>query len=147
MHHLVAVGMVERIKNFAHDANDLLEIKFHALIEVLLQLFTAEVLHRNIGDVIGLAIVVNRAHARVVEPAGRLRLLLEPVEQLFCLRGIQRVLQNGLDRNPASDDGVNSIVDSPHRPSAQDADHIVLAKIFGENHIQGRIARVGGSTA
>ena len=34
MHHLVAVRMFERIKDIAHDANDLLEIKFLALIEI-----------------------------------------------------------------------------------------------------------------
>ena len=146
MHHLAAVGMVERIKDFSHDANDFFEVKFVTLIEIGLQLFAADVLHRDKGDVVSLAIVVNGAHARVVEPAGRLCLLLEPVEQTLRLGGVERVLQNGLDRNPASDNRVNCIVDGTHRPCTEDANYIVLAKIFRKDHIQTKIARVSGST-
>ena len=146
VYHLIAVGVVERAQNFAHDANDFLEFEFLGLIEIFFQFLAAQVLHRDIGDVVGLAIVVDRAHARMVEPAGCLGFLLETVEQIFRLGGVERVFDHRFDRNTASDHRVAAIVDGTHRARAEDSNHVVLAKIFWDDHFQANIIRMSGST-
>ena len=92
MHHLVSMGMVKRIQNLAHDANDLFEIEFLARVEIILQLFTADVLHRDKGDITGLTVVVDGDHAWVIEPAGCLRFLFESPEQGLGFRGVKTLL-------------------------------------------------------
>ena len=147
MHHLVAMGMVKRIQNLAHDANDLFEIEFLTCVEIVLQLFAADVFHRDKSNIISLAVIVDRDHARVVKPAGGLRLLFESPQQGLGFGPVKRFFRNRFDRHPATNDRVAAVIDRAHRPLAEDADNVILAKFCGGGGFQGGIVNQGRRNA
>ena len=77
------------------------------------QLHALEKLHRHVGDVAGLAHVVDRDHVGVVEPAGGARLLVEA--RLVALDAV--LLERHADRlyrYRSLQDGVGCLVDDAH---------------------------------
>ena len=88
-----------------------------------------DVSHRQEGDAVGLADVVDLAEIRVVEPGGGLGLAEEPLAGL----GPDGLLRVGdLQRHVALEMGIVGQIDRPHPTPAERPEHLVAADRAGQ---------------
>lgn len=86
-----------------------------------------DVLHDDVGELFGLAVVVDADDVGTVQPSGGLGLAAETAAE----RGVLRILvvqRQRLDRHPAGDGRVPRFVDGPHRAAADTGADLIFAE-------------------
>src|SRR2546427_7014348 len=132
--HAMFMGVVERVQQPAHDVHHVLESEAHLPGEKVAQAATLHVLHRDIGELLVLAVFVDADDSGMVEATRGERLVLEPRNDLPGEVFVDQFLAHGLQRDMALEHGVVSLVDDPHRPLADDFDDFVLAELLENCH-------------
>ena len=127
------VRVVERCGDLAHEPDDFLGLEVRALGQHVGDRTAVDELHREERIAILLAQVEERHDARVAERPRDLGLVLEAVDEGAVLRARARDVQpDGLDRQLALDQGIEGLVDSPHRPVAEVPRDLVAADRGGD---------------
>jgi hypothetical protein len=101
-----------------------------------------DVLHRDEGNGVVLAVLVDADDVGMVQPARGLRLVLEARHVLRGELRLDQALADGLDRYQALDVRIERLVDRAHRALAQGAPDLVLAEAFGIAHVFSAAPRV-----
>src|SRR6185436_1288935 len=124
------VREVERIEQLAHDAHCFLEVEALVRVEEVLQLLAANELHDQVGDVAFLGEVVHLDDVRMVEPRDGLRLARKPHRVVFRGIRVQMAFEDGLDRDPAIEFRVDTLVDHAHGALTEHALDVVAPEGF-----------------
>ena len=119
------VRELERVEQLAHDAHRFPDVEALVRVEEVLQLLAADELHHQVGDVAFLGEVVHLHDVRMVQPRDGLRLAREP--HRVVLRGvrIEMALEDRLDRDPAIELRIETLVDDAHGALAERALDVV----------------------
>mmetsp|Transcript_5365 Transcript_5365/g.20383 ORF Transcript_5365/g.20383 Transcript_5365/m.20383 type:complete len:217 (-) Transcript_5365:476-1126(-) len=128
----VVVRMAEGVEQLAHDARDVGVGEPDLGAQVAGQRAALDILHRDVGDVLVAAEVIDRDDAGVRQPAGRLGLVAKARGRRTgaVVIGVQ-VLADGLERHRALDVGVEALVDHAHGALAQHRGDAVFAELRG----------------
>jgi hypothetical protein len=128
------VCKIERIQKLSHDAHDVLEPEAQAQREKFAQSAAAQVFHRQIGDPVVFAVVVDVDDARVSQTSRGQHLILEPGDDLYREIAVQPLLAHGFQGDRALGRRVDPLVDGPQRALADDFDDLVLAQLLKVCH-------------
>jgi hypothetical protein len=133
VHDLVFVRVVERARDALRDLADMRHRQHDAGVEELAQRLSLEVLHRDVGHIVGLAHVVDGDDVGMTEASRGLGFPVEALLEIGAL--LARELEaDRLDRNGAFDHRVDRLVHCTHRTPAQDRDHFVPTDLLFDNH-------------
>ena len=153
--HTIAVRMVQRLKNFHHDAPNVFQRKPLVGVEVAAQLAAFDKLHGDEchalgcrgrqtwpgqqGDVVfdldfDFAVLIHRNNARMVQPPRRLRLALEPGQHAFRLIAVKLRRQDGLDGDGALQNRIKPLINDPHGTLAQRSAYQILTEFGHGRH-------------
>ena len=124
------VREIERIEQLDHEAERLLELEALVGVEVVLQFLALDVLHHDVRQVAFGAEVVHLDDVAVVEPRDGAHFALEAHGNHARRFRVELAREDGLDRDPAVEVGVEAVVHQAHRPLAEDALDLVPAKRF-----------------
>jgi len=130
----VFMGVFEGVQQPAHDAHHVLQAKALLPREKVPQPAALNILHRDIGELLVLAVFVDADDRGMVEAARGERLVLESGNDLLREVFVDQLLAYGLQRDMALEVRVVSLVDDPHRPLADDFDDFVLAELLEIRH-------------
>ena len=161
----LAMGMVQRVKDLAHDASDFFQRKPLVVVKVVFQLAPCDKLHGDESHALTLKrravgadddrvvifgihfpVLVNRHDARVVQAARRLRLTLETGQHADQFTALKLRGQDCLDGDRALKYRVEALVNDSHRPPAKLSTYQILTE-FGHCRHDDRMVqkrRVGG---
>jgi hypothetical protein len=121
------VRVVERGKQFAHQAHELPRLEANVVVEAVLEVLAADELHHDERDVGLLAEVVHLDDVRVVQPRHRLRLFAEAHRVLAGDLLVEVALEDGLDGDRAVQLRVERLVHDAHGAAADLAAELVAA--------------------
>ena len=99
-------------------------------VEVVLELLALDVLHHDVREIAFGSEVVHLHDIGMVEPRHGAHFALEAHGVLARGRLVERARQDGLDRDPAVQRGVQAVVDQAHRAFPEHALDPVAAKRF-----------------
>ncbi len=129
----MAVGVADGGGDAGDDGGGVPEAQLHPLLDDLLHVPAGDVLH---GDEVHFRLgveprVMDGDDARVGEAARRPRLLVEALDELAALPGLQKAHQaDGLDGQLAVDDGVPGEINHAHGPAADLPDDLIPADLL-----------------
>ncbi len=127
MHDVLLVREPQPVGDLRDDVHHLFRGQELARGDDVLQFLPLEELHRHVGDLVGLAHVVDGDDVGVVQAPGGLDLLLEA--RLVLLQLLPREVQvDGLDGHRAIDDRVHGLVHRAHGALADLGDDLVAAE-------------------
>src|SRR5438094_308716 len=124
------VREVERVAQLAHDAHRLLQVEALVRVEEGLELLALDELHDEVGDVAFLTKVVDLDDVGMIESRDGLRFAHEAHRVILGRVLIEVTLEDGLDRHPAAQARIQSLVHDTHRTFADRALDVVAAKRF-----------------
>ena len=134
MDHPARVRDVERQQELRHDRHDVRQVEAGLPVQVSAQARAFDEFHRDVGDVLVLAVLVDADDVGMVDPPGGARLVLEAADELRGEIGIDEVHPHRLDRDRALDVRIERLVDDAHRALAEDALDFVLAEFLELAH-------------
>ena len=121
------VREIERIEQLDHEAEHLLQVEALLGFEVVLQFLALDVLHDDVREIALGAEVVHLDDVAVVEPRHARTSRSKRTEIMRAASAIELAGEDGLDRHPAVQVGVEAVVHQAHRPLAEDALDLVAA--------------------
>jgi hypothetical protein len=108
------VREVERVEQLQHEAEDRRQVERVLGVEVVLELLALDVLHHDVRELAFGAEVVHLHDMGMVEPRHGAHFALEAHGIVARGRLVDRARQDGLDRDPAVEARVQSVVDQSH---------------------------------
>ena len=151
--HAFAVGVFQRIQNFAHDAAHFLQREAFIAIKGVFEFLARHKLHGDKGHPLAIststvrarhhgavilsdhfAVVIHGHDARVVESASRLGFAFEAGQYACDFATVQLGWQNSFDGHRALDYGVKALVHDAHRALAQLATNQILTEFGHGRH-------------
>ena len=129
MHDRVAARMVEAFGDLRNQLGHLVEGQALAGFHHLLQRASLEELHRDVGDAVLLADVVDRDDVRMVQPAGGFRLAQKTFADFLERLGRQRRVER-LDRDFALDQRIDGAIHHAHRAAPQLSSDPIASECF-----------------
>jgi hypothetical protein len=122
------VGVVEGRRHLAHEPDHPLGLEARALVDDRADRPALDVLHGQEREPALLAHVEEGDDAGVGQRAGDADLLVEPVDERLVLGALPGDVEaDRLDRKGALDEGVERLVDGPHRAEAEGPGDLVAA--------------------
>ncbi len=134
MDHAARVRDVERQQQLGHDRHHMGQVEAGLAVEVGAQAGALDEFHRDVRDVLFLAVFVDADDVGVVQPPRGARLVLEAADELLDEVRVDEVHAHGLDRDRALDVRVERLVDDAHGALAEDALEFVLAEFLDFAH-------------
>ena len=90
VHDALLVRVAQPVEELADHLPDLLQREVRLLLHVLEQRLAVHQLHHDVGDLVVLAVVVDRGDARMGQPADRLRLVAEARQRVLQVGRVER---------------------------------------------------------
>ena len=129
MHDVVLVRVGERIGHARADGKHLLERQQIVGLDVGREVLALQELHRDVGEIVLFAGVVDRDDVGMSETPRGLGFAEKPLFDVLQLVGLELLRQrHRLDRHHAADLGILAEVDDAHRALAQLLLHLVAAE-------------------
>ena len=122
------VRELERLQQLRRDGDELAEFEPRLAIQVFAEPGAVDVFHRDERDFVVLAVFIDADDVRMMKPARRACLVLEPPHELLGQIRIHQVLAHRLDRDDALDVRIEGFVDDTHCALAEDALDFVFAE-------------------
>ena len=128
--HALAMRIVERVEDLAHQSDRIGRLEPLAPLEVLPEVAPGHVLHRDERRAVVLVEVVDRDDVRMIEASGGLRLAAESREHDRRILALELVGADRLQRDDPLDHRIVGLVDHAHRSAAELAADLVLAELL-----------------
>ena len=139
MNHVLAVRIVQRLGSARHERHHGFRRQQPSAIGVMAQVLAAQIFHRDVGESLIFARVVDGHDRGMIEPAGHLRFAEEPRAGFLQILFLEFIGQrDGLDRDDAIDVGIAAQVHDAHRAFAQFTLDLVAAELAAQ---RSRLAR------
>ena len=121
------VGEIEGLEQFSHEPERARDVEAFARVKAVLELLAMDVLHDDIGHIAFGTEVVDLNDVAMVETCYRAHFPFEALRIQARHFLVQLLHQDGLDRDPAVQPGIEPVIDQTHGAFAEHALDLVPA--------------------